>query len=265
MNTRARRRLLLAGSALATLAVLTACGSPGTATLGTRRVPWPAPAATAAASSPAATSSSQPPVAITHIHAVARDPKSELLWPPNEGLFRHVNGDLVQNGPVIPHGLCRRSPTAPTTPPDTPASASTSHSRLGSSPPPCRPSWRRWPPRRPVRLPRPDRRIHRGHRFRQPSVEHRRHDVDHPLDPSSAAHTWLRPPPRGPCSPPPKPGSWPAATPAAPGDHCPCLGPPCSSLGPTRRPSSSPPQPPVGRQQRRRSHLDPQPHTHRHR
>jgi photosystem II stability/assembly factor-like uncharacterized protein len=41
-------------------------------------------------------------VAITHIHAVARDPKSgELLLATHEGLFRHVNGDLVQNGPVI--------------------------------------------------------------------------------------------------------------------------------------------------------------------
>ncbi|MCA0293562.1 MULTISPECIES: F510_1955 family glycosylhydrolase [Micrococcales] len=41
-------------------------------------------------------------MAITHIHAVARDPKSgELLLATHEGLFRHVNGDLVQNGPVI--------------------------------------------------------------------------------------------------------------------------------------------------------------------
>ena len=103
MSTRARRRLLLAGSALATMAVLTACGSPGTATPSARGgSPGTAPAATAAASSPAATSSSRPPVAITHIHAVARDPKSgELLLATHEGLFRHVNGDLVQNGPVI--------------------------------------------------------------------------------------------------------------------------------------------------------------------
>ena len=98
MNTRARRRLLLAGSALATMAVLTACGSPGTATPSAR---GGSPAA-APVSSPASASSSRPPVAITHIHAVARDPKSgELLLATHEGLFRHVNGDLVQNGPVI--------------------------------------------------------------------------------------------------------------------------------------------------------------------
>ena len=98
MNTRARRRLLLAGSALATMAVLTACGSPGTATPSAR---GGSPAA-APVSSPASASSSRPPVVITHIHAVARDPKSgELLLATHEGLFRHVNGDLVQNGPVI--------------------------------------------------------------------------------------------------------------------------------------------------------------------
>lgn len=98
MNTRARRRFLLAGSALATLAVLTACGSTGTATPSAR---GGSPAA-APVSSPASASSSRPPVAITHIHAVARDPKSgELLLATHEGLFRHVNGDLVQNGPVI--------------------------------------------------------------------------------------------------------------------------------------------------------------------
>ena len=98
MNTRARRRLLLAGSALATLAVLTACGSTGAATPSAR---GGSPAA-APVSSPASASSSRPPVAITHIHAVARDPKSgELLLATHEGLFRHVNGDLVQNGPVI--------------------------------------------------------------------------------------------------------------------------------------------------------------------
>ena len=98
MSTRARRRLLLAGSALATMAVLTACGSPGTATPSAR---GGSPAA-APVSSPASASSSRPPVAITHIHAVARDPKSgELLLATHEGLFRHVNGDLVQNGPVI--------------------------------------------------------------------------------------------------------------------------------------------------------------------
>ena len=98
MNTHARRRFLLAGSALATLAVLTACGSTGAATPSAR---GGSPAA-APVSSPASASSSRPPVAITHIHAVARDPKSgELLLATHEGLFRHVNGDLVQNGPVI--------------------------------------------------------------------------------------------------------------------------------------------------------------------
>ena len=51
MNTRARRRLLLAGSALATLAVLTACGSTGA----TARIVRPPPLAAAAARSVSST------------------------------------------------------------------------------------------------------------------------------------------------------------------------------------------------------------------
>ena len=93
MNTRARRRFLLAGSALATLAVLTACGSTGAATPSAR---GGSPAA-APVSSPASASPSRPPVAITHIHAVARDPNSgELLLATHEGLFRHVNGTWLR-------------------------------------------------------------------------------------------------------------------------------------------------------------------------
>jgi hypothetical protein len=49
-----------------------------------------------------ASAANQPPVAITHIHAVARDPKTgDLLLATHEGLFRHANGELLQNGPVI--------------------------------------------------------------------------------------------------------------------------------------------------------------------
>lgn len=98
MSIHTRRRVLVAGSALATLAVLTACGSAGAAT---RSSSGGSPAA-APVSSPASASSSRPPVVITHIHAVTRDPKSgDLLLATHEGLFRHINGDLVQNGPVI--------------------------------------------------------------------------------------------------------------------------------------------------------------------
>lgn len=64
----------------------------------------------ASGSRPAGTASSPPsaadepnaPIAITHIHAVARDPKTgELLLATHEGLFRHVEGELSQNGPII--------------------------------------------------------------------------------------------------------------------------------------------------------------------
>ncbi|MBK8435756.1 MAG: exo-alpha-sialidase [Austwickia sp.] len=64
----------------------------------------------ASGSRPAGTASSPPseadesnaPIAITHIHAVARDPETgELLLATHEGLFRHVKGELSQNGPII--------------------------------------------------------------------------------------------------------------------------------------------------------------------
>ncbi|MBK8734293.1 MAG: hypothetical protein IPL93_16100 [Actinomycetales bacterium] len=61
-----------------------------------------APTAAAGGSTSTASAANQPPVAITHIHAVARDPKTgDLLLATHEGLFRHANGDLLQNGPVI--------------------------------------------------------------------------------------------------------------------------------------------------------------------
>lgn len=59
------------------------------------------PAGTAS-SPPSAADESSAPIAITRIHAVARDPKTgELLLATHEGLFRHVEGELSQNGPII--------------------------------------------------------------------------------------------------------------------------------------------------------------------
>ena len=101
MNTRARRRFLLAGSALATLAVLTACGSTGAAT--PRHAAGPLP--------------QRPPPRPRQRRRRLR--RAVLPWrsptstpwpatptpgtPPGHprGLFRHVNGELVQNGQVI--------------------------------------------------------------------------------------------------------------------------------------------------------------------
>jgi len=42
------------------------------------------------------------PIPITHVHGIARDPKTgDLLLATHEGLFRQVGGQLLQTGPVI--------------------------------------------------------------------------------------------------------------------------------------------------------------------
>lgn len=100
MITTTRRRILVAGGVLVTTTILAACGVTTTPTGNTTSIATPTVAGGGSAST--ASAANQPPVAITHIHAVARDPKTgDLLLATHEGLFRHANGDLLQNGPVI--------------------------------------------------------------------------------------------------------------------------------------------------------------------
>ena len=100
MITTTRRRVLVAGGVLVTTTILAACGVTTTPTGNTTSIATPTVAGGGSAST--ASAANQPPVAITHIHAVARDPKTgDLLLATHEGLFRHANGDLLQNGPVI--------------------------------------------------------------------------------------------------------------------------------------------------------------------
>ena len=83
-----------------TTTILAACGVTTTPTGNTTSIATPTVAGGGSAST--ASAANQPPVAITHIHAVARDPKTgDLLLATHEGLFRHANGELLQNGPVI--------------------------------------------------------------------------------------------------------------------------------------------------------------------
>ena len=100
MITTTRRRALVAGGVLVTTTILAACGVTTTPTGNTTSIATPTVAGGGSAST--ASAANQPPVAITHIHAVARDPKTgDLLLATHEGLFRHANGELLQNGPVI--------------------------------------------------------------------------------------------------------------------------------------------------------------------
>ncbi|WP_334139080.1 MULTISPECIES: F510_1955 family glycosylhydrolase [Actinomycetes] len=100
MITTTRRRVLVAGGVLVTTTILAACGVTTTPTGNTTSIATPTVAGGGSAST--ASAANQPPVAITHIHAVARDPKTgDLLLATHEGLFRHANGELLQNGPVI--------------------------------------------------------------------------------------------------------------------------------------------------------------------
>ncbi|GAB3750506.1 hypothetical protein GCM10027599_07910 [Yimella radicis] len=100
MITTTRRRVLVAGGVLVTTTILAACGATTTPTGNTTSIATPTMAGGGSTST--ASAANQPPVAITHIHAVARDPKTgDLLLATHEGLFRHANGELLQNGPVI--------------------------------------------------------------------------------------------------------------------------------------------------------------------
>lgn len=100
MITTTRRRVLVAGGVLVTTTILAACGVTTTPTGNTTSIATPTVAGGGSAST--ASAANQPPVAITHIHAVARDPKTgDLLLATHEGLFRHANGELLQNGQVI--------------------------------------------------------------------------------------------------------------------------------------------------------------------
>ena len=100
MITTTRRRALVAGGVLVTTTILAACGVTTTPTGNTTSIATPTVAGGGSAST--ASAANQPPVAITHIHAVARDPKTgDLLLATHEGLFRHANGELLQTGPVI--------------------------------------------------------------------------------------------------------------------------------------------------------------------
>jgi hypothetical protein len=101
-----RGRLLLVGSTLVAGAALAACGATTTSTFSSTPnsnvSSGSAPTAVAGGSTSTASVAPKAPVAITHIHAVARDPKTgDLLLATHEGLFRHGNGDLLQTGPVI--------------------------------------------------------------------------------------------------------------------------------------------------------------------
>jgi hypothetical protein len=85
------------------LAALTACSPTPTTT---KQAPISSSAASGTpGSSPTAagpTTKASEPVTITHIHTVARDPKTgELLLATHEGLFRQSAGELHQSGPVI--------------------------------------------------------------------------------------------------------------------------------------------------------------------
>ncbi|MCG8656904.1 F510_1955 family glycosylhydrolase [Yimella sp. NH-Cas1] len=100
MITTTRRRVLVAGGVLVTTTILAACGATTTPTGNTTSIATPTVAGGGSTST--ASAANQPPVAITHIHAVARDPKTgDLLLATHEGLFRYANGELLQNGPVI--------------------------------------------------------------------------------------------------------------------------------------------------------------------
>ncbi|KYH45573.1 F510_1955 family glycosylhydrolase [Branchiibius sp. NY16-3462-2] len=99
---RLQRDALVAAGIVAALATLSACAGsvtpqPGRATFSTMTS---APAAEQGSSTRLPTA--QPPIAITHIHAVARHPRTgDLLLATHEGLFRQIDGQLRQTGPVI--------------------------------------------------------------------------------------------------------------------------------------------------------------------
>lgn len=98
MTTRQARTLLLAGAAVATALTISACaGAPATAPADRAGT---VPGASGAPTSAALTARAES--AISHIHAVTRDPKTQsLLLATHEGLFRQDQGGLQAVGPAI--------------------------------------------------------------------------------------------------------------------------------------------------------------------
>lgn len=87
MTSLTRRTLLAGGLTLLGAGTLTACTSPDSATA-------PAPAA--------GTGSPGTGTAITHVHAITRDPADGVvLLAAHQGLFRLHDGKLIQVGPVV--------------------------------------------------------------------------------------------------------------------------------------------------------------------
>ncbi|MBB5747990.1 F510_1955 family glycosylhydrolase [Micrococcus sp. TA1] len=85
MTTLTRRTLIAGGLTLLGAGALAACASPNPAT-----------------STPAGTSSQGTGTAITHVHAITRDPESgDVLLATHQGLFRLQDGELTQVGPVV--------------------------------------------------------------------------------------------------------------------------------------------------------------------
>ena len=103
MNTLARRVARVAVPVLVAASGLAACGSPDTTNSSSGSTQsGSAPTYRSPSSNAATPLAAQPPVAITHIHAIARDPKNgELLLATHEGLFLRSGTDLRQAGPVI--------------------------------------------------------------------------------------------------------------------------------------------------------------------
>ena len=104
MRTPRGKRLLLAAAALAASTTLTACGATATPTgSSTPAGQTAAPTTMTPPSSVAAPpSASAKPVAITHIHAIARDPSDgTLLLATHEGLYAKEADGLTLRGPVM--------------------------------------------------------------------------------------------------------------------------------------------------------------------
>ncbi|WP_068397286.1 F510_1955 family glycosylhydrolase [Kribbia dieselivorans] len=98
MSTRSGRRTLGLAVAGLALGALVACRAPST-TPAVDVTPSPA---SSASGQQGTIPTSTAPVAITHVHGIARDPETdELLLATHEGLYRQVDGGLVQAGPVI--------------------------------------------------------------------------------------------------------------------------------------------------------------------
>jgi len=100
-----RRKVLLASTALAASAVLAACGTAATPAGSASPAGQAASSSTVtppSTSATAAPSDSPEPVAISHIHAIARDPSDRtLLLATHEGLYAKEAGGLTLRGPVM--------------------------------------------------------------------------------------------------------------------------------------------------------------------